>query len=60
MVSSSRPSKRIEPESTAVGAWRPMTASEVIDLPQPDSPTSAIVSPSRTVNETPSTSGTSP
>ncbi|CPU67033.1 Uncharacterised protein [Mycobacteroides abscessus] len=37
-----------------------MTASEVIDLPQPDSPTSAMVSPGRTEKETSSTTATSP
>ncbi|MCY1237099.1 hypothetical protein D9M72_497820 [compost metagenome] len=35
-------------------------ASEVIDLPQPDSPTRPIVSPSRTVKETLSTIAVSP
>ena len=37
-----------------------MIAIEVIDLPQPDSPTRPIVSPGRTVNDTLSTTSTSP
>ena len=37
--SRSMPSKRIEPETSAVLGSRPMMASEVTLLPQPDSPT---------------------
>ena len=37
-----------------------MTAIELMDLPQPDSPTRPMVSPGRTEKETPSTMLTSP
>ena len=58
--SSSLPSNRIGPGCPRVGSSRPMTASEVMDLPQPDSPTSAMVSPGRTVKVTLSTTSMSP
>jgi len=46
----------LEPGSTSVvsGASRPITASELTDLPLPDSPTSATVLLSGTSNEMPS------
>src|SRR5688572_13332764 len=54
--SSSWPSNRTEPlTSTPRRGSRPITASEVTDLPQPDSPTSPIVSPGATEKLTPST-----
>jgi hypothetical protein len=37
-----------------------MTQRAIVDLPQPDSPTTPRVSPSRTVKETPSTALTAP
>ena len=50
----------MEPVILAVSGSSPMIASEVIDLPQPDSPTRPMVSPSRTVKETLSTIRVSP
>ncbi len=46
----SSPSTRIEPALTAStpGGSRPMTASDVTDLPEPDSPTTHTVSPACT------------
>ena len=52
--------KRISPVMRAVSGRSPMTAIEVIDLPQPDSPTRPMVSPGRTEKETLSTMLTSP
>ena len=52
---SSSPSKRTEPE---VGSTRRSTDLAVVVLPQPDSPTSARVSPRSSVNDTPSTART--
>src|ERR1700712_4735860 len=51
----SRPSNRMRPD---VGSMSFVTARPVVDLPQPDSPTSPRVSPSCTTNETPSTAFT--
>ena len=51
------PSKRIVPE---VGSISRSTSRAVVDLPQPDSPTSASVSPRFSVNEMPSTARTTP
>jgi hypothetical protein len=49
----SRPSNRMRPPSTrAFGGRRRMTAKAVTDLPQPDSPTSARVSPASTAKLT--------
>jgi hypothetical protein len=50
------PSKRIVPR---VGAYRPTIIRAIVDLPQPDSPTSASVSPALIENETPSTARSS-
>src|SRR5581483_5082668 len=54
---SSSPSKRTDP---AVGSMSRSTVRAVVDLPQPDSPTSATVWPRSTENETPSTAFTVP
>jgi hypothetical protein len=43
--SSSRPSKRTEPDAVAVGGSSPITARELTVLPEPDSPISASVRP---------------
>ena len=43
------PLNRIEPVTTALDGSRPITASELTDLPEPDSPTMASVSPGWTV-----------
>ena len=51
----SRPRNVIVPE---VGSSRRMMQRAIVDLPQPDSPTTPSVSPSFTVNETPSTAFT--
>src|SRR5437588_1093309 len=51
----SRPSKVTFP---AVGSSRRMMQRAIVDLPQPDSPTTPSVSPSRTVKLTPSTAFT--
>src|SRR5437763_10626884 len=51
----SRPSKTMRP---AVGSRRRMMQRAIVDLPQPDSPTTPSVSPCRTENETPSTAFT--
>ena len=48
--------KRISPVMRAVSGRSPMTAIEVIDLPQPDSPTRPMVSPGRTENRSPARS----
>ncbi len=53
----SRPSKKTSPP---VGCSRRMMARPVVDLPQPDSPTSPRVSPFTTLNDTPSTAFTAP
>src|SRR6266540_548611 len=53
----SRPSKSIAPE---VGSIRHSINRPVVDLPQPDSPTSASVSPSPTSKSMPSTARTAP
>ena len=52
---SSVPRKRIEPDSLSTIR---ITVCTVLVLPQPDSPTSATISPARTENETPSTAWT--
>jgi hypothetical protein len=51
----SRPSKMIRP---SVGSSRRITQRAIVDLPQPDSPTTPSVSPFLTVNVTPSTAFT--
>ena len=48
----SRPAKRMLPD---VGSIRRSASRPTVDLPQPDSPTSASVSPASTESETPST-----
>ncbi len=53
----SRPSKRIAPP---VGVYSRVISRPVVDLPQPDSPTSPREPPSGTWNETPSTACTWP
>ena len=53
----SSPSKVIEP---AVGLYRRMIVRPVVDLPQPDSPTSPTVSPRRMSKLMSSTARTSP
>jgi hypothetical protein len=46
-VSSSVLPKRTEPDTVAVRGSSPITASEVTDLPEPDSPTIPSTSPRR-------------
>ncbi len=59
--SSSSPAKRTEPSMRELRPRvRPMTVSEVTDLPEPDSPTMARISPSSIVSETSSTALTRP
>ena len=60
--SRSRPPNRTRPPATrpAGRASRRMTASAETDLPQPDSPTMAMVSPALTVQLTPPTAWTMP
>ncbi len=53
----SSPSSRTEPDS---GSTRRRIERPVVDLPQPDSPTSARVSPAARLNETRSTAWTRP
>ena len=53
----SRPSKTILPP---VGSSSRVISRPVVVLPQPDSPTSASVSPARTSKSTPSTARTAP
>jgi hypothetical protein len=55
----SSPPKRMRPVVVAASTRR-STDSAVIDLPDPDSPTSANFSPGATVNETSSTTGRRP
>ena len=57
MSAISRPSNLIEP---LVGSSRRSSSRPVVDLPQPDSPTSPSVSPRLTSNDTPSTACTAP
>lgn len=59
-MSSSWPLNMIDPRMSAVLGSNPMTAKELMDFPQPDSPTSPIVSPGRTQKDTLSTMSTSP
>ena len=61
-VRRSRPLKRIWPPTIrpAGGATSRMMLSAETDLPHPDSPTSATVSPSATSHDTPSTARTTP
>ena len=61
-LSRSRPLKRIWPPTMrpAGAATSRMMLSALTDLPHPDSPTSATVSPSRTSHDTPSTARTTP
>ncbi len=47
MPSSSMPLNFTDPVTLAVRGSRPMTASDVTDLPEPDSPTTARTSPGR-------------
>src|SRR6266850_1957806 len=60
--SRSRPLKRMRPATMrpAGAATSRMIESALTDLPQPDSPTSATVSPSATSHDTPSTARTTP
>src|SRR5689334_17375130 len=60
--SRSRPSNRIEPSTMRPGGdgTKRSTESAVTLLPQPDSPTTARVSPAPTSKETPSTARTTP
>ena len=51
----SSPSRTMRP---AVGSIRRITSRPTVDLPQPDSPTSASVSPGRSTKDTPSTAFT--
>ena len=55
----SSPSKRMRPVVVAASTRR-STDSAVIDLPDPDSPTSANFSPGATLNETSSTTRAAP
>jgi hypothetical protein len=58
---SSVPRYRIEPASTlALGGRMPRIALAIVDLPQPDSPTSPRYSPGPTDSDTPSTAYASP
>src|SRR6266849_2523354 len=50
--------KRISPFTTADGGSSPMMASDVIDFPDPDSPTKPSTSPGATENEIPLTAAT--
>src|SRR5258708_40066673 len=50
--------KRISPFTTAAGGNSPMMASDVIDFPDPDSPTKPSTSPGATENEIPLTAAT--
>ncbi len=59
-VSRSRPRYAMVPLTSALRASRPITARLVMLLPQPDSPTRPMVSPSRTVKLIPSTTAVSP
>ncbi len=58
----SRPASRTAPPMMRPGGSgsRRMTASALNDLPQPDSPTMATVSPALTQSERPSTAGRTP
>jgi hypothetical protein len=58
--SSSVPSKRTEPLARAASGSRPISASAVIDLPQPDSPISPAVSPRSSENDTPRSASAGP
>src|SRR6202034_3478550 len=65
MASSSRPtsslpSKRIEPEACAPSGVSPISASAVIVLPEPDSPTTPRLSPSASENDVRSTTRCDP
>src|SRR4051812_23226055 len=60
-VSSSCPSNIAEPANVALGERvRPSSVIAVTDLPEPDSPTIATISPRSISNETPSTARTVP
>ncbi len=48
------PSSRMRPE---VGRMKPMRRFRTVDLPAPDAPTSAMVSPGRAERVNPSTAG---
>ncbi len=58
--SSSSPCSLMDPSTRAPLASRPMMASEVTDLPEPDSPTMAMVSPARRSKLSPRTARTGP
>ena len=62
IVSRSRPLKRISPPVTKPGGLSriPMMACALTDLPQPDSPRIASVSPADSVYEMPLTAWTTP
>src|ERR1700690_816719 len=57
---SSRPSKRTEPETRAPSGVRAISASAVIVLPEPDSPTPPRLSPSPSENDVRSTTRCDP
>ena len=57
---SSRPSKRIEPETRASSGVKAISASAVIVLPEPDSPTIPRLSPSAIENDVRSTTRCNP
>ena len=54
------PSNRMEPETVAAGGSRRSSASDVADLPEPDSPTRPTVWPGAMVKEIPSTTRLEP
>ncbi|MDQ0948899.1 hypothetical protein QFZ24_002822 [Streptomyces phaeochromogenes] len=56
----SAPSTEARPDARAFPGSSPIAASATVDFPDPDSPTSASVSPGRTYSDTPRTAGTSP
>src|SRR3989338_2356101 len=57
-VSKSVPSNRTEPASAVRGGSKRVSASATVDLPDPDSPTSAGIRPVSSVKLTPSTART--
>ena len=57
----SRPAMRTLPVSRVAESGRsPITAAAVVDLPEPDSPTMAVISPGWTSRSTPRTACTGP
>ena len=57
---SSCPARRMEPETFAPSGSRPISASAVMDLPQPDSPINPTVSPRAIANEIPRSASAGP